>query len=58
MVVELDLFDLIEMLFDWKASSERHNNGNILKSIEINAGRFEISPQLAKIFENTANRYF
>lgn len=55
---DMDLFDLIEMLFDWKASSERHNNGNILKSIEINAGRFEISPQLAKIFENTANRYF
>jgi len=31
----------------------RHNNGNIRKSIEINANRFGISPQLVKILENT-----
>lgn len=50
----MTLLDLIEMLVDWKASSERHNNGNILKSIEINGNRFGMSPQLIEIFENTA----
>src|SRR6185369_118878 len=29
----MDLFDLIEMFFDWKAAGERHNDGNIYKSI-------------------------
>ena len=51
---DMDLLDLIEMFCDWKASSLRHNNGNLLKSIEINGKRFSMSPQLIKIFENTA----
>lgn len=49
-----DLFDLIEMFFDWKAATERHIDGNILKSIEINKGRFQLSDQLCDIFTNTA----
>lgn len=49
----MNLLDVIEMFCDWKASSERHNNGNIKKSIEINRDRFKMSPQLARIFENT-----
>jgi hypothetical protein len=49
-----DLFDLIEMFFDWKAATERHNDGNIYKSIEINTKRFNLSDQLAQIFKNTA----
>lgn len=49
----MNLIDLIEMFCDWKAASERHNNGNIRKSIEINAVRFNMTPQLVKIFENT-----
>jgi hypothetical protein len=51
----MNLIDLIELFCDWKASSLRHNNGNLLKSIEINAKRFNISEQLTKIFENTAD---
>lgn len=54
---DMTLLDIIEMLVDWKASSERHNDGNILKSIEINADRFGISPQLTKILENTAKQF-
>lgn len=50
---DMTLVDLVEMLLDWKSASERHNDGNIKKSIEINARRFEMSPQLVKIFENT-----
>lgn len=51
-----DLFDLMEMFFDWKAATERHNNGNIFKSIQINKERFKYSDQLAEIFTNTAER--
>lgn len=50
----MNLFDLMEMFFDWKAASERHNDGNINKSIEVNGGRFKMSQQLIRIFENTA----
>ena len=52
-VDDMSLIDLIEMFVDWAAASERHNNGNLRKSIEINANRFSISPQLVQIFENT-----
>lgn len=56
-VNDMTLLDIIEMLVDWKASSERHHDGNILKSIEINADRFGLSPQLTKILENTARQF-
>lgn len=52
-VAGMNLFDLVEMFFDWKASSERQNDGNICKSIKINQGTYEISDQLASILTNT-----
>ena len=55
---DMTLPDILEMFADWKASSERQNSGNILKSIEHNSGRFNINPQLVKIFENTALEMF
>ena len=55
---DCDLFDLVEMLCDWKAASERHADGNIFKSIQINKTRFAMADQLAKIFENTVNKLF
>ena len=51
---DMNLIDILEMLCDWKASSERNKNGNLLKSIEINAKRFGISNQLLQILVNTA----
>ena len=51
----MNLFDIIEMFFDWKAASERHDNGDIYKSFEINKERFGMSSQLLGIFINTAN---
>jgi hypothetical protein len=50
---DMTIIDLIEMLCDWKAATMRHNDGNIRKSIEINAKRFNIDSQLTKILENT-----
>jgi hypothetical protein len=55
---DMNLVDLVEMLCDWKAASERHDNGNILKSIETNASRFDLTPQLVRILENTAKYLF
>jgi len=57
-VDDMDLLDIIEMLCDWKAASERHNDGNILKSIETNKQRFNLSDQMTKILENTARTLF
>lgn len=51
---DMNLIDIVEMLADWKASSERQQNGNLLTSIEINAERFNISDQLKQILINTA----
>jgi len=53
---DFDLLDLVEMLCDWKAATERHNDGDIMKSIDINEKRFGLSPQLASILRNTVNR--
>lgn len=51
----MDLYDILEMFFDWKAATERHTDGDIYKSIDINEKRFKMSKQLATIFRNTAD---
>lgn len=57
-VEDMTLVDLIEMLSDWKAATERNKDGNIRKSIEINSSKYNISPQLRTVFENTVREYF
>lgn len=52
-VDDMNLLDVVEMFVDWKAATERHADGDINKSININEERFNISPQLANIFRNT-----
>jgi hypothetical protein len=52
-IEDMNLIDLMEMFCDWNASSKRHNDGNLRKSIEINAQRFNINPQLVRILENS-----
>ena len=54
----MNLIDLVEMLCDWKASSERNKDDDILKSIEINADRFNMSEQLKSILINSAKEMF
>lgn len=51
---DMTLVDIIEMFCDWKASTLRHNDGNLLKSIETNTERFHMDGQLKAIFMNTA----
>lgn len=52
---DMTLIDLIEMLCDWIAASERHDNGDPIKSVDINQHRFKYNDQLNKIFKNTIN---
>jgi hypothetical protein len=54
---DMTLVDLVELFADWKSATLRHNDGNLLKSIEINTKRFNISPQLTKILQNTAELF-
>lgn len=51
----MNLFDILEMLVDWKAATERHADGDIFKSIQLNKDRFKISDQLTQILLNTVN---
>lgn len=52
-VNQMNLIDILEMLCDWKAASMRHDDGDINRSIEINAKRFDLSTQLISILKNT-----
>jgi hypothetical protein len=53
----MDLIDLIEMISDWKAATMRHDDGDILKSLDINQKRFGYSNELKQILLNTL-KYF
>jgi Family of unknown function (DUF5662) len=53
----MTLVDLIEMLADWKAATERHADGNLYSSLIINQKRFNMSGQLFDILINTAKEY-
>jgi len=52
-VDDMNILDIIEMFCDWIAAGERHKDGSIEKSIEINKDRFNLSPQLVRILQNT-----
>lgn len=52
---DMNLVDLLELMSDWAASSTRHKDGCIYKSLEINAKRFGISDQLLSVLKNTAD---
>lgn len=42
---DMSFLDIIEMVCDWKASVERHDTGDIDKSMNINKERFKIDDQ-------------
>lgn len=53
----MTLVDLIEMLADWRAATERHADGSLDKSLAIQKDRFGISDQLDQILWNTARHF-
>jgi hypothetical protein len=50
----MNLVDLVEMLCDWKAATERHDDGDLETSLEIQRNRFNLTDQLVNILRNTA----
>lgn len=57
-IKDMSLLDLIEMIVDWKAATERHADGDIEKSITINKARFGYSDELEAIFRRTVCELF
>jgi hypothetical protein len=53
----MTLVDLIEMLADWRAATERHADGSMNRSLGIQRERFGINRQLDEILWNTARHF-
>lgn len=55
-IPDMSLLDLLEMICDWRAAGERHDDGGDLhRSIEVMQTRFGFSDELASIFHRTAD---
>ena len=54
-IKDMNLIDLLEMICDWKAASERHADGDVYKSLVINKERFGYSDELYNILKNTVD---
>ena len=50
---DMNLFQLMEMVCDWIAAVEKHDDGDKMQSLEINRKRFGIDDQLYGIIKNT-----
>jgi hypothetical protein len=53
-IMGMTLVDVVEMLCDWRAASERPGLGNLPKSLAVNAARYGIPIELLQIMVNTA----
>lgn len=54
----MTLVDLVEMLCDWKAATERHQTGDLATSLDIQRDRFGLDEvALTNILENTAREF-
>ena len=52
-ILGMTLMDLCEMLADWMAATERHADGDIWRSLEVNQQRFLIPDALVAVLSNT-----
>lgn len=52
-IAGMDLLDLIEMLCDWKAATQRHADGDIDRSITVNRERFGYGDEIERLLRNT-----
>lgn len=50
----MDLFDVVEMFFDWKAASERGQESEM--NLSFATEKYNFSSQLKNIYENTATK--
>lgn len=52
-IAGMNLIQLTEMLCDWHAAVQRHADGDLRKSIEINADRFGYGDEIKRLLLNT-----
>ena len=52
-ILDMDIIDLLEMICDWAAAVHKHENGDLVKSIDINTERFQLGHQLRSILHNS-----
>ncbi len=53
----MNLIDLVEMLCDWSAAVMRHDDGDLDRSLAVNAERFDIGRQLAEVLRSTVRDF-
>ena len=53
-ITAMSLFDLFEMLADWKAAGEE-SGGDMARSLEVNQRRYDIPPSLLSVLRATAD---
>jgi uncharacterized protein DUF5662 len=53
-IADMSLLDVLEMLADWKAATERREDSDLEASIEQNAERFQYGEEFAGLLMNTA----
>ncbi len=54
LLARMSLLQILEMLCDWKASTTRMKDGDLTRSIEMNATRFGYGPEITMVLMNTA----
>lgn len=54
---DMTLVDVMEMLADWKAATLRHADGDLKRSIDLNAERFDYGDEVWLLLLNTARAY-
>lgn len=52
---DMNLMQMTEMLCDWLAAVKRHDDGDIRRSIEINAERFGYGDEIKRLLHNTVD---
>lgn len=52
-IQDMNMFDLIEMIIDWRAAGMRHKDGDIIRSLKINKERFKMSDELHDLLLRT-----
>lgn len=54
----MNIIRISEMLSDWTATADRHEDGNIYDSIEILSNRFKYGKDMIKVLSNTCEKCF
>lgn len=54
---DMNLMDMVEMLVDWVAATKRHPDGDVRRSIDLNAERFGYGDAIKRLLHNTIDAW-